>query len=402
MMGKKQLLALFVCSLVPWTVGNGLLPLLPVYAIQLGADPAVAGYYLAFSYFALAVGAIAAGWLSDKFNRRKVPLIVAGLLGIPLAWMMGRVGNIWSLSLLTAVLWASGGLGLALVGILAGLSAGENERGKIFGILSITSSLGALIGGLSTGYIVDRWDFQSLFSTVAVFLILSPLAGLFLEEKEMKPVQGKDGLTKKKMNLGKDYHLLFSASLVASITGFAILLGRSLLMNEMEFGALAISGTGAVGGIVAMPIPFLMGWLSDRTGRKIYLYLGYLACAASISVLAISTSLWNFFVVLILQSLFIGINMTVGNALVTDLLPQESLGRGLSLFAATSWIGGVLGFSGAGYALQSFGMIPTIVIGIGLALIAIVLLIPIRSEKKEHGTISRTGASSSEDKLLEQ
>ena len=39
-MSKKQILALFVCSLVPWTVGNGLVPLLPVYATQLGADPA--------------------------------------------------------------------------------------------------------------------------------------------------------------------------------------------------------------------------------------------------------------------------------------------------------------------------------------------------------------------------
>jgi len=393
MMGKKQLLALFVCSLVPWTVGNGLLPLLPVYAIQLGADPAAAGYYLAFSYFALAVGAIAAGWLSDRFNRRKVPLIISGLLGIPIAWMMGRIGNIWSLSLLTAMLWASGGLGLALIGILAGLSAGENERGKIFGILSITSGLGALIGGLSTGYIAGRWGFPAMFSAVAVFLLLSPLAGLFLVEKEMRPATGKNGLARKKPYLGKDYHFLFSASLVASITGFIILLGRSLLMNEMEFGALAISSTGAVGGIVAMPIPLLMGWLSDRTGRKIYLYLGYLACVASISVLAISTSLWNFFIVLILQSLFMGINMTVGNALVTDLLPQESLGRGLSLFAATSWIGGVLGFAGAGYALQSFGAIPTFIIGISLALIAIVLLIPIRSEVKKVGTITSSGNS---------
>jgi hypothetical protein len=29
---KKQSIALFLCSIVPWTVGNGLVPLLPVYA----------------------------------------------------------------------------------------------------------------------------------------------------------------------------------------------------------------------------------------------------------------------------------------------------------------------------------------------------------------------------------
>jgi len=160
-MSKKQILALFVCSLVPWTVGNGLVPLLPVYATQLGADPAAAGYYLAFSYFALAVGAVSAGWLSDRLQRRKMPLIVAGLAGIPIAWLIGRVGGIWGLSVLTAMLWFCGGLGLALIGILTGLSAGEDERGKIFGILSLTGGMGALIGGLATGFIVDRWGFPS-------------------------------------------------------------------------------------------------------------------------------------------------------------------------------------------------------------------------------------------------
>ena len=70
-MSKKQLWSLFLCSLVPWTVGTGLLPLLPVYAAQLGAQPALTGYYLSFVYLALAVGTLSAGWLSDRFQRRK-------------------------------------------------------------------------------------------------------------------------------------------------------------------------------------------------------------------------------------------------------------------------------------------------------------------------------------------
>ena len=380
-MSKKQILALFVCSLVPWTVGNGLVPLLPVYATQLGADPAAAGYYLAFSYFALAVGAVAAGWLSDRLGRRKMPLIVAGLAGVPIAWLIGRVGDIWGLSVLTAVLWFCGGLGLALIGILTGLSAGDDERGKVFGILSLTTGLGALIGGLTTGFIVDRWGFPTMFTAVAVFLILWPLAGIFLTEKEVERVQGEGRLAKERSRLGRSYHFLFAASLVASVASFIIVLGRSLLMSDLGFGAMAIASTGAVGGIVAMPLPLLMGWLSDRTGRKIFLYLGYLAGIASLSVLAISTSLWHFCIVLVLQTIFMTVSATVGNALVTDLLPQESLGRGLSLFGATGWIGGVLGFAGAGYALQSLGTLPTFIIGICLTLIAIVLLIPIRSRE---------------------
>jgi MFS family permease len=82
---RKQLATLFICSLIPWTVGNGLIPLLPVYSARLGADSASAGYYLALSYLAIASGAMSAGWVSDHLGRRKIPLIIAGLVGLPTA-----------------------------------------------------------------------------------------------------------------------------------------------------------------------------------------------------------------------------------------------------------------------------------------------------------------------------
>jgi MFS family permease len=378
-MRTRQILVLFICSLVPWTMGNGLIPLLPVYATRLGADSATTGYYLAFTYLGLTVGAVAAGWLSDRFQSRKVPYILAGLAGIPVAWLMGQVTVVWGLTALTASLWFCGGLALALVSILAGLSAGEKERGKIFGILSLAGGLGAVIGGLAAGFVADRWGFPAMFSTMAAFLVLGPLAGAFLTEKEAEPGQRQGRLSQERPSLGKSYYRLFWSSLVASIAGCVILLGRSLLMSDLEFGALAISSTGAVSGIVVMPLPLLMGWLSDRAGRKIFLYLSYLAGVASLILLAASTLLWQFFVLSVLWSVLMG-RGAVGNAMVTDLAPQESLGRGLALFGATSWIGAIIGFAGTGFALQNLGAVPTFVLTISLPVLAIVLLIPIRSK----------------------
>jgi MFS family permease len=357
-MRKSQILSLFVCSFVVYTTGNGLIPLLPIYATQLGADSAAVGYYLAFSYIAVAAGAVSAGWVSDKFQRRKKPIIITGLAGIPVAWLMGRAGNIWSLSIATACLWFCLGLGLALTGILTGLSAGEDERGKIFGILSLTTGLGAVVGGLTTGFIVDQWDFPTMFAVVAAFFILLPLSGLFLKEKGVERTKEGDGPAKGKSGLGRNFYLLFCASLIASIAGFVILLVRSLMM---------------------MPLPLLMGWLSDRMGRKIFLYLGYLAGIISLTILVVSVSLWHFMIALALQAIIQGVNTSIGNAWVTDLVPQELLGRGLALYGATTWIGGVIGFAGGGYALQNLGTSPTLIIGICLPLIAMVILIPIRS-----------------------
>jgi SET family sugar efflux transporter-like MFS transporter len=380
-MNKKQLISLFVCSLVPWTVGNGLVPLLPVYAITLGADQSAAGNYLAFSYIALALGAVSAGWVSDRLGLRKISIIFSGLVGIPTAFFLGRVESIWSLTLLTALLWFCGGLGLALMGILTGMSAREDQRGKIFGILSLTGGLGALTGGLAAGALVDRWGYPTLFSATAIFLVLWPLSGLFLTEAKTTRVNREEGDVTAKPQLGRSYYHLFSASLVASIAAFVIVLGRSLRMGDLAFNATDISLTGAVSGIISMPLPLLMGWLSDRTGRKVYLILAYLAASSSLAILAVSSSLWHFATVMALQAFFTGVNGSVGNALVTDLLPQEALGKGLSLFGATSWIGGVLGFAGAGYAMQNLGMLPTFIIGGCLPLVGILLLVPVRGPK---------------------
>src|SRR5512139_3000663 len=182
-MSKKQLSALFICSLIPWTLGNGLLPLLPVYASELGASPALAGYYLAFSYLALALGTLAAGWLSDRFQKRKRWLIFTGLVNLPLIWLMGQASNVWQLAALTAVVWLLGGLALALTMILAGLFAGPEERGSIFGILALTNGLGAVLGGLGFGTIADRWGYPALFAVLAGVAAILPFAGLWLEDR---------------------------------------------------------------------------------------------------------------------------------------------------------------------------------------------------------------------------
>ena len=139
-MRKKQFLALFLCNLTPFIVGAGALPLLPIYAADLGAPPVITGYYLAFAYLALTAGTLSAGWLSERFGRRRAWLALAGVVGVPVTWAVGRATNLWALSALTAGLWFLGGVGLTLTSILAGLSAGPGERGKVFGFLSLAGA----------------------------------------------------------------------------------------------------------------------------------------------------------------------------------------------------------------------------------------------------------------------
>ena len=94
-----------------------------------------------------------------------------------------RVTSIWQLAVLTATVWFLSGIGHTLATILAGLSAEEAERGKVFGKLELTTGLGSILAGLTFGRIVDTWGFPSLFIFTGLLSILFPLFGLRIKDR---------------------------------------------------------------------------------------------------------------------------------------------------------------------------------------------------------------------------
>jgi MFS family permease len=293
-MNKRKYVALFLVNFGGYVVG-AVLPLLPVYAARLGAPPAVTGYYLAFVYLALTAGTVAGGWLSDRLGRRRALLALAGVLGIPATWAIGRVNQVWALTLVTAVTWFLGGVGLTLISILAGLFAGSGERGKVYGFLSLAAGGGGLIGGLITGPLVDRWGYPTMFALLALFLLLWPAAALVLRDPRADRVLARQRVVNSGgLGLGKGFYTLFAANLVVAVANFVGILGRSLSMDALGFAAAAISIVGAISSAIALPLPPLIGQLSDRLGRKRFLILCYLVSAVGLVTLALSSSLWHF------------------------------------------------------------------------------------------------------------
>jgi MFS family permease len=371
---RRQLLVLFLCSLVPWTIGNGIAPLLPLQAAGLGATQAMAGYCLSLSHLAMAVGTVSAGWLPDRLRRRKIPALVAGLASIPALYLMGQATTLRGWAVALAVWFFCAGLNIALVNIAAGMCAEDGKRGKVFGILALTAELGALFGGALAGPIADRWGYASMYAALSLVGILGPLAGLLWEEGGVATVPGpKKSPAKTGTGLGRSFHLLFVASLGAAVASFVFFLSRSFVMADLGFDAAALSSAGAIAGALTLPVPLLAGWLSDRLGRKRFLAFSFLVTAAGLLALCASTALWHFWVASTLFTLsFVG--GPVGSALVTDLVPREALGRGLAVYNATTWLGGIAGCALTGCAAQAMGTIPTLVAGACLTVIAVGLL----------------------------
>ena len=380
-MSRKQLLLLFVGALVPWTVGNGLIPLLPIYALQLGASQAVAGYYFSFVFMTLTAGTLFAGWLSDRFQCRKLLLILSGTMMIPAIWLMGQATTLWQLAITTAAVWFLGGMEITVINTLAGIFAEQTERGRILGLFGLTSGLGGIIGGLSTGPIVDRWGYPTMFSALCLFPVVLLTTTIFVKDRKIEQVQNitvqEHG---EKTRFGKAFVILLVAHLIAVIANGTGKIGRSLAMNNLGFAATAITSTGVIGGMVMLPFPFILGWLSDRLGRKRLMVVCYASYALCMVMYALSKSLWHFWITTSLSSMGF-VSTSVGAAFVTDLVEPKALGRGISLFQGTGWIGIAIGLAVAGYAFQSLGISTVFFIAAVLPLLGIVLLISIRVAK---------------------
>ena len=379
-MKPKQLAALFFSVLVPYSIGGLLMPLLPVYISRLGIDATISGFYFAVSFLGLAAGSLSAGWLSNRFQKRKWTLFIGGLLGIPSIYLMGQVNHIVPLTLLTIFVWFLGGINVATVNILTGIYAPQAERGRIFGIIGTGLSLGGIIGGVISGMLVDKWGFAALFTFTALIEIVQITAALQLEDKRIE-VEQTDETTIRVPVMNPALWLLFGAGIMASVANMSTAMSRPLAMDALGFSATAVSGASAVAGLLTLPLSTLLGWGSDRIGRKPVLIIAYSIGLMGILLLAVASGLREFWLATALVTV-IPICMGVGTALVTDLSVPQTMATALARYASTPFIGGAIGFAGSGILISRFGIQATLFVAAVMAIVAIMLLVPIGQRRK--------------------
>lgn len=376
-MKSKQLVALVICNVAVFMSGNMVLSLLPVYAMRLGIDEGAIGIYLGLGFAAVTVGALSAGWFSDRFQRRKLSIMVASLVTIPATYLMGQVNTLLLLTICTMLAWLSAGLTTATFNILAGLHAEADQRGRIFGIMGVAVTLGLALGGFVAGIIVDHWGYAALYLAAAAVWLVPIAAAWFLDDSRATARPTIGAPKPLAVRLSPAIWLLLIANTLSAVTGFSAGLVRPLIMNAMAFEATAIAAATSFSSLVTLPLPYLVGWLSDRLGRRQLLIATYAFGTAAMLILAASRDVWQFWFSACLFSVA-GAAAGVVSAYVTDLATPESLGRALSYFSATGWIGAIFGFSVTGLIIRPLGMDTTLLISAALPVFAILLLLTIR------------------------
>jgi len=103
---------------------------------------------------------------------------------------------------------------------------------------------------------------------------------------------------------------------------------------------------------------------------------GPLFGAASLLLLLVSRSWWQFRMVAALNSLMTA-GISVGPAMVADVVRREKVGTGISLFQSSVWVGMIIGFSTSGIAFHRLGFPFGLESGAAVALLAVPLFLAV-------------------------
>ena len=324
-----------------------MLPLLPLYALSLGASPLQLG--LMTSGFAVANGIaqFVSGFLMDRYGARR--FIVAGIGTYALA----------------NVLVATAPTAIALIGyrFIAGLGGGVNmvatrlyisqtaEAGSLAffnSIISAANSAGSVLGPAFGGLVAVAGDLRVPFFIVAGTSAVAFLAALFLP----RPREGAPGGAGAAAAGGRVWNrsvftllagnLLLLIGFGGWITSYAPFVTQRLGWTTFEVGIIF-----TVFGIGDITLGPWLGHLADRTGRR------RMAVLASIPIFLFGFVLFfnlprPFFYAI---SFVTGAALTAYNAswfaLLTTAVPAARRGRVFGVVSAVAQAGTVIGALGA-------------------------------------------------------
>lgn len=372
---------LLCASLLNWTTGNGLFPLLPLYALDRGATIEGTGVILAAGFAGLAAGSLIATWIARVAGGYGRGFVAAALLQAAAYALMGRVTASWQLGALLPVAWLGAGVANTLVQVMASLAGDPGHRGRAFGLLALAPPLGAVIGASLLGALVARGGYGWAFDAGSLLVLGAALVLATGRSREIAPPPAPLAAPRSDRagteRVPAERGLLLSA-LLASTALFVGRLTTPVLMLARSFDPQAIAATAAVGGLVTAPFVLLIGDLSDRLGRWPVLLATSLLTAGALSMLAFADQLWQFALAAALLSLGFAASGSVAAALAGDLVSPALLPRALGRLSAVGWIAAVAAFAGGGVLL---GHIAAPVLCLLAALIALSACLPLTASR---------------------
>ncbi len=358
---NKQIFATLFFSLFATITGVGIVvPLLPVFALSLGAS----GFYIGLIFGAFSLSRTFFlpyfGRLSDRKGRK--PFIVIGLL----AYTFASVAFIYSsdISHLIVVRFLQGiasAMIMPVVQAYVGDLTPPGSEGFMMGLFNMSMFLGLSLGPVAGGLIADQFDMNATFIGMGLLSLVGLVLAVGLlpptrEEPVLKrtrpPLRWRALLADRLIGGLFAFRLAYTAS-IGVIWGFLpILADTELKLSSSRIGTLVMMGV-LISGAVQLP----MGKLADKVNRQAMVVVGGLL--AALAMLAYQQA-YSFEYLLVVSTLFGlggGIAMPALMAMaVTKGKQTESMGSVIALLTMGHSIGMLIGAVGAGLMMDWFDL----------------------------------------------
>ena len=373
-------------------------PVLPLFALYLGAGPEAIGFAVGISTVTGIFFKLPAGALSDIIGRKRTMLI--GLLFfafMPFTYLW--VESYYPLliirfihGLATAIY---GPVAMAVVADVAG-----SKKGEMLSWFSSVTLIGNLLGAPLGGFILYRtvagvapalaeFHYAFLLSGITGMLALLLSLGLLRDGKpavagaSLRETVRRFGAGIKEV--GSDKRIVITSAMeglqnmtVGALEAFLPIYAVKVAgLNEFQAGILW--GVQVVTTVLSKPV---MGMTSDRHGRTTLIAAGLVICAFSFGAIPFLTS----FAPLLLTAACFGLGEAVvtssGAALVVDLCQEKHFGTAMGTFGTIFDIGHAAGPILAGLLLAHYSYRLTFGVMAALLLVAVpVFMLTVKTGK---------------------
>ncbi|QQS39855.1 MAG: MFS transporter [Acidobacteriota bacterium] len=343
---SRNVLALSAVSLLNDTSSEIIYPLLPAFlAITLGATPFAIGLIEGFAESVSSLLKLFSGYLSDKLDRRKLPVFAGYALASVVRPLLAFVTS-WQQVLAVRVADRVGkGIRVAPRDALLAGSTKPSKRGLAFGFNRAADHLGAVLGPLAAFGLLyllandpanpTADDYRELFLYAAIPVAVGLFVIIFfVHDKEATLRAGKIRQEPLRLSLrGFDSNFLRFLIIIALFTlsnstdAFLLLraqqAGISLQLLPLLWMALHLS---------KVLSSLVFGDLSDRVGRRKLIFAGWIVYALVYCGFAFVSAPWQALALFVLYGVYFGLTEGVEKALVADLVPEEKRGTAYGLY----------------------------------------------------------------------
>jgi len=317
------------------------IPVVPLYATDLGASTAEVGAINAAFMLMAGLLAIPAGLLADRFGRR--PVILGGLLVIALSSFLLYLSRTPQQMIGIYVLF---GIGLAayspsMMSYVADL-APRTHLGRAYGWYTVAANVAMMLGPATGGLLGRVLGLRAVFlvsgglTLVMAFVALTSLPPLGTAAAARRAVRPALGALLR--------HRRYRACLLVTLGGC---FGFGLFMTFLPLHAAGLGlDAGHVGLLFASQalanalsrIPF--GRLSDRVAdRSTLIVAGIVGLSAALVLIGASSSLTALFAFAALLGVSMGVGFTALAALVADVVPPELRGLAMGGYNSCIYLG---------------------------------------------------------------